>query len=244
MGLVFQSIIVGIEAWALLLRSSRSALPGPLRAGNLEIHGFTIGCSPGTTIRSLRETGWPITCILWEHDINAAYESIDLRKIFLASPEKLTRHQMSIKLAAAIMDSELIIREVYFPMSLWFYTESKAAMVKQFPKIGSGLKRCSSNHLIQGSPLSPCLFNLFLLLMVESSEKLVVFGDNFYSKSPLAPIVSGCTFSEGKYLESRGRTLGLNYFIKDSRLVVTADDEGYARGVQRILDLPKEKYTG
>jgi len=242
MGSVFQSIIVGTACFASVLRLDRSVQPGPLRAGNLEIHGFTLGCSPGTTMRSLHQEGWPINHFLWEHDVKAAFESIDLNIIFLASPEKLIKHQMSLKLAAAIMDSDLVIREVYFPKSLWLYKDSKVAMAKQFPKIGSGLKRYSSSHLLQGSPLSPCLFNLFLLLMVESSEKLVVFGDNFYSKSHVPPIVSNCTFSEGKELRSRGRTLGLDYLLVDSRLTVTADDEGYARGVQRILDVqPREK---
>jgi len=244
LGLVFQSIIVGMECLALLLKLDRSVQPGPLRAGNLEIHGFTLGCSPGTTMRSLRRMGWPVTCILWEHDVKAAYESINLKEIFSAPTEKLIRHEMSVKLAAAIMDSDLIVREVYFPKSLWLSWEGKAAMIKQFPEVGSGMKRLSSCHLIQGSPLSPCLFNLFLLLHVDSSEKLVVYGDNFYSKSPESPKVSSCTFNKRIELGSRGRTLGLHYFVEDSRLVVTADDEGYARGVQRILDLPMEKYIG
>jgi hypothetical protein len=217
---------------------TRIPIKGPLisRQG-LAIHGFTRGCGVGTALASiidlLKKNGQ-----IMEFDLKSAYESVDLAKAI--DDSNYLRH--SCKLISAISSSRLIIRKLLIQSSSWKGNEFATAMMKQFPHLPIGTKSFTLpfNGLLQGSALSPIMFN-FWLLKVYAGLPGVAYGDNIYINEinpDLSPVIEGCSWSRGEVLINGGCTLGLNFFIMDfGRVHVSAPHAPFARGVQKHLDL-------
>jgi len=213
---------------------------GPLILGDAEFHGFVPGCSSSSILISLQDSGWPLE-IFWEHDIKAAFESCNLS--VLRSNFKLLGIPNSSSLAVSIMRTDLVIRRAYLRESVYHSKDFASASTKQFPGIQPGIRNFTTNELIQGSPLSPILFILYLAATslgdrpAESPRSHWIYGDNVYSKSPFPPVWSNCHWKEPSSLGRSGKTLGLDYeFLSDGRLFVNHVNDAYRLGVQRKLD--------
>ena len=132
---------------------------GPLILGDAEFHGFVPGCSSSSLLISLQDSGWPLD-VFWEHDIKAAFESCNLS--VLRSNFKFLGIPNSSSLAVTIMRTDLVIRRAYLRESVYHSKDFASASTKQFPDLSPGIRTFTNQELIQGSPLSPILFILYI----------------------------------------------------------------------------------
>jgi len=228
---------------ALQIIVSQGNVPaGPILLAGAEFHGFVRGCSPASILVSLRVSGWP-RITLWEHDIKSAFESCDLDVIVSNHPLR-SRLPRVLSLVGSIMSSDLIVRSALLSDKIFSHPDFVAASIKQFPGIQPGIRNFTTNELIQGSPISPILFILYIAALsfgeIPSGgikRSLWVYGDNVYSVSSLPPCWNNCQWKPPVRLGTRGKTLGLEYHLDDAgRLVVSHSNEAYSLGVQRKLD--------
>jgi len=235
------SVLLALE----MEENSLNAL-GPLHLGGVEFHGFVPGCNPSSIIISLLDSSlWPSHPI-YEHDIKSAFETADLSLLSSVDSKKLGI-PLSLDLVRAIMSSDLIVRRAIVSRKDYNKSSFAAAAIKQFPGVEFSVPiMFSSNRLIQGSPLSPLLFILFLAVTSvnssvsfggEVSNQLWCYGDNIYSFDPAPPDWADCYWKNPVYLGSSGKTLGLDYqFSSSGRLLVSHSYHPYANGVQKKLD--------
>jgi hypothetical protein len=229
---------------------------GPLVLGGLEFHGFVPGCSPGTLLVSLRKAGWPLALPLWEHDVKAAFDTANLGILFHSIPNELLGVPFTLKLARSVMGSGLVVRRALLEESVTHHPEWAVTAAKQFPNLSPGVVTFGPQALIQGSPLSPILFILFLasaslVEKVQRGESAVpginhgnnpapvywIYGDNVYSRESIPPNWSHCHWKAAVPLGVDGKTLGLTYKLDGARLVVYYPEWiPYQKGVQRKLD--------
>jgi len=211
---------------------------------SLTCHGFVKGCSPGTALRELLKRSWISPEFnAYEYDLSAAYESISISDSRIAEGSKL--FPISSILVRSIIESPIIIKYAILDSKAraeLISNSSSARLMwhKQFPAWSwrRNSFTFSSRQLIQGSPLSPVLFNYLLSTFIGNiSGDWIVYGDNFYGISSTVPI-PGLLWKDGVQISSG--TLGLKFsWTKEGsvdKLLVYSSDPGYRRGVQRLLN--------
>jgi len=222
-----------------------SSVLGPLALAGHEFHGFVPGCSPASLLISMKRAGWPRQ-IFWEHDLKAAFETVNLQVLHHPSSSFLGIPH-AISLALAVMGSSLVERRGKLTLKTFRKVDFPVASSKQFPGLNPGVITFSHHKLIQGSPLSPILCIIYMAassLIIDNgsvqsggpNNKLLIYGDNIYSQSRNPPGWIGCSWKEPVMLGLSGRTLGLDYRLDHGRLVVASHCDSYSRGVQRKLD--------
>jgi hypothetical protein len=167
------------------------------------IFGFSPRFNTGTClawiVQNIRQDGKVVT----EMDLSSAFENAHL------NPDDLLHYVGKIKLSERLSlqvmhDIEILIqfqrklpRRILFPEGV-----SEASLLKQFPRFmrlftfdddgttkGTTKIKIPLSSLIQGSPLSPSFFNLFLWLAYlkwmpkVSGPAIAVYGDNLYCTS-------------------------------------------------------------
>jgi len=243
-------------------QAEKETLPlvGPICLAGIQFHGFVPGCSPATILISMRAAGWP-SQTFYEHDIKSAFETADLHS--LAKNGFLLGIPHTSSLAVGIMGSRLIVRSALLGGKVFEKPGFAAAAIKQFPRMTQpGIYNFNNNELIQGSPLSPILFILYLASTSLTSMQLVtrdcpfgkqiahsesdavkgkinywVYGDNVYTSEATHPEWADCLWKEPNTLGTMGKTLGLDYYFFHGRLIVHHPHKPYQRGVQKRLDL-------
>lgn len=220
-----------------------SKLCGPLvvkgKNSSLTIYGFMRSCNPGTTIAGLISCGYlgPSLSGL-EFDLKAAYEQIEFTESHLSIGSSL--FPITFSLVGSILNSSHVVRLAKKHPALLNSPERIKRWHKQYPG-WSSLRNSftfKSSCLIQGSPMSPILFNLFLCTLLDKMlGDWVVYGDNFYSH-PYHPSYSlpipGYHW-KNPVLVKHG-TLGLKFNWINGKLAVYHSYGPYKIGTQRAID--------
>lgn len=229
---------------------SGCGVEGPISWRGLEVHGFLTGCSPGTILRSMTSEGWPLHKEVYEHDLKSAYEQVDLSDV----PQILFTaglFQSSRLVEVLCSNISLIVRTAKIKKGISSKSEFLQAWSKQFPTWRSEEKFLyifPNSKLIQGSPLSPILFNVWATSLHHVSTlhlgdrgRLWAYGDNFYSENIKPPFAhSELIWKTPILLGREGKTLGLSYSLDENlQLTVSANWKPYAKGVNKVLgELP------